>query len=97
MIAQDRRGVAQLVAHLLWEQGVVSSSLAAPTSLFTRAEERVTAIVVMPLCSHNEHAKRPLSPTLYTNRRHFLHADLITTTRDPMDELAAGRESSVGR
>ncbi len=27
------RGVAQLVAHSLWERGVVSSSLATPTSL----------------------------------------------------------------
>ena len=27
------RGVAQLVAHSLWERGVASSSLAAPTSL----------------------------------------------------------------
>ena len=28
-----RRGVAQLVAHSLWERGVVSSSLATPTTL----------------------------------------------------------------
>ena len=27
------RGMAQLVAHLLWEQGVASSSPAAPTSM----------------------------------------------------------------
>lgn len=27
------RGVAQLVAHSLWERGVVSSSLATPTIL----------------------------------------------------------------
>lgn len=28
------RGVAQLVAHLLWEQGAVSSSLATPTFMY---------------------------------------------------------------
>ncbi len=31
-LLKDCRGVAQLVAHSLWERGVVSSSLAAPTS-----------------------------------------------------------------
>ena len=35
------RGVAQLVAHSLWERGVVSSSLAAPTRIYTLDREIV--------------------------------------------------------
>lgn len=35
-ISHNGRGVAQLVAHSLWERGVVSSSLAAPTIFIVR-------------------------------------------------------------
>ena len=32
---QPCRGVAQLVAHLVWDQGVGSSNLSAPTTLIS--------------------------------------------------------------
>ena len=51
----ERRGVAQLVAHSLWERGVVSSNLTAPTIFFRFFENILLfeVILLSRLCARS--------------------------------------------
>ncbi len=46
------RGVAQLVAYSLWERGVVSSSLAAPT-IHLSIGATLTFLIILVLSTHH--------------------------------------------